>query len=84
VVHEVCAKTRQETIVQEAWAIKGAKEKAGVTFIDLSEADMATLRKEGNYVYKDFAPQINRLYSGDKYRPENFLNEVQVYLGYKP
>ena len=84
VVRDVCAKTRQETIVQEAWAIKGAKEKAGVTFIDLSEADMATLRKEGNYVYKDFAPQINRLYSGDKYRPENFLNEVQVYLGYKP
>jgi TRAP-type C4-dicarboxylate transport system substrate-binding protein len=84
VVHEVCAKTRQETIAQEAWAIKEAKAKAGVTFIDLSEADMATLRKEGNYVYKDFAPQINRLYSGDKYRPENFLNEVQVYLGYKP
>ncbi len=84
VVHEVCAKIRQETIAQEAWAIKEAKAKAGVTFINLSEADMATLRKEGNYVYKDFAPQINRLYSGDKYRPENFLNEVQVYLGYKP
>jgi len=84
VVHEVCAKIRQETIVQEAWAIKEAKAKAGVTFIDLSEADMATLKKEGNWVYKDFASQINRLYSGDKYRPENFMKEVQVYLGYKP
>ena len=84
VVHEVCAKIRQETIVQEAWAIKEARAKAGVTFIDLSEADMATLKKEGNWVYKDFASQINRLYSGDKYRPENFMKEVQVYLGYKP
>ena len=84
VVHEVCAKIRQETIAQETWAIKEAKAKAGVTFIDLSEADMATLKKEGNWVYKDFAPQINRLYSGDKYRPENFMKEVQVYLGYKP
>ncbi len=84
VVHEICAKTRQETITQEAWAIKEAKAKAGVTFIDLSEADMATLQKEGNTVYKDFAPQINKLYPGDKYRPKDFLKEVQVYLGYKP
>ncbi len=84
VVHDVCAKIRQETIAQETWAIKEAKAKAGVTFIDLSAEDMATLRKEGNYVYKDFAPQINRLYSDDNYRPENFLQEVQVYLGYKP
>jgi len=84
VVHEVCAKIRQETIAQETWAIKEAKAKAGVTFIDLSEADMATLKKEGNWVYKDFEPQINRLYSGDKYRPENFMKEVQVYLDYKP
>jgi TRAP-type C4-dicarboxylate transport system substrate-binding protein len=84
VVRDVCKKTRQETIVQEAWAIKGAKEKAGVTFIDLAEADMATLQKEGNTVYKDFAPQINKLYPGDKYRPKDFLKEVQDYLGYKP
>ncbi len=84
VVRDVCKKTRQETIVQEAWAIKEAKAKAGVTFINLSEADMATLQKEGNTVYKDFAPQINKLYPGDKYRPKDFLKEVQDYLGYKP
>ncbi len=84
VVHEVCAKYRQEAIAQEAWAIEEAKEKAGVTFIDLSEADMAILKKESNTVYKDLAPKINKLYSGDKYRPEDFLKEVQDYLGYKP
>ncbi|HKI48088.1 MAG TPA: TRAP transporter substrate-binding protein DctP, partial [Desulfobacteria bacterium] len=84
VVHEVCAKIRQETIAQETWAIKEAKAKAGVTFIDLSEEDMSTLRREGNTVYAEFAPQINKLYSDDKYRPANFLKEVEDYLGYKP
>jgi TRAP-type C4-dicarboxylate transport system substrate-binding protein len=84
VVHEVCAEYRQEDVAQEAWAIKEAKEKAGVTFFELSEADMATLQKEGNAVYKDFAPEINKLYPGDQYRPKDFLKEVQQYLGYKP
>ena len=84
VVHEVCAKIRQETIAQETWAINEAKAKAGVTFFDLSEGDMNTLRREGNTVYADFAPEINRLYSDDNYRPANFLKEVEDYLGYKP
>ena len=80
VVHDVCAKIRQEIIAEEAWAIKEAKEKTGVTFIELSEADMAALRKEGNTIYEDFAPEINKLYPGDSYRPEDFLKEVQDYL----
>lgn len=84
VVHEVCAKYRGETIAQEAWSIKEAKAKAGVTFIELSDADMAILRKEGNKVYKDFAPEINKLYPGDQYRPKDFLKEVQDYLSDKP
>jgi len=80
VVHEVCAKYRQEAIAQETWAIKGAKEKAGVTFFDLPDADIAILKKEGETVYKKFAPQINKLYPGDKYRPKDFLKEVADYL----
>ena len=81
VVHEVCAKYRQEAIGQEAWAIKEAKEKVGVTFFDLPDVDIATLKKEGKTVYREFAPQINKLYPGDKYRPKDFLKEVEDYLG---
>jgi len=84
VVHDVCKKIRAETAQQETDSIRDAKEKEGVAFFDLSEGDMATLRKEGNNVYKDFAPEINKLYPGDTYRPKNFLEEVQGYMGYKP
>ncbi len=84
VVHDVCAQIRKETVVQEAWAIEEAKAKAGVTFFDLSEEDHNTLKREGNSVYKDFAPEINQLYPSDTYRPKDFLKEVQDYLGYKP
>ncbi len=84
VVRDVCAQTRKETVKQEAWAYKGAKEKAGVTFFDLSKKDHDILKKEGNIVYKEFAPEINKLYPTDTYRPKNFLKEVQDYMGYKP
>jgi TRAP-type C4-dicarboxylate transport system substrate-binding protein len=84
VVHEVCKNIRSETVQQETDSIRDAKAKEGVEFFDLSEGDMATLAKEGNTVYKDFAPEINKLYSGDTYRPKNFLEEVQGYMGYKP
>ncbi|MCP4622599.1 MAG: C4-dicarboxylate ABC transporter substrate-binding protein, partial [bacterium] len=46
--------------------------------------EMAILTKEANSVHVKFAPEINKLYKGDKYRPENFLKEVQDYMGYKP
>ena len=84
VVHEVCKKSRAETVQQETDSIRDAKAKEGVEFFDLSEGDMHTLRKEGNEVYKDFAPEINKLYPGDTYRPKNFLEEVEGYMGYKP
>ena len=44
---------------------------------------MATLEKEGHKVYADFAAEINKLYPGDTYRPKNFLEEVEGYMGYK-
>ena len=43
---------------------------------------MATLKAESNTVFKDFAPEINKLYPGDTYRPADYLKEVQVYMGY--
>jgi TRAP-type C4-dicarboxylate transport system substrate-binding protein len=83
VVKEVCVKIREETVAQEFEQIELAK-KAGVEFITLSDADMATLRKKGNEVYPTYAPEINKLNPGDKYRPNNYLEEVQGFIGYKP
>jgi TRAP-type C4-dicarboxylate transport system substrate-binding protein len=83
VVKEVCVKIREETVAQEFEQIELAK-KSGVEFITLSDADMATLRKKGNEVYPTYAPEINNLNPGDKYRPNNYLEEVQGFIGYKP
>lgn len=82
VVHEVCAKIRQETIVQEQEEIAKAKA-AGIEFFTLPESEMATLKTEGDMVHKNFAAEINTLYPGDTYRPADFLNEVQTFIGYK-
>lgn len=72
VIHEECANTRQLTREQEAREIAKAKEN-GVEFFQLPEADMATLRQEGNAVHKEWASQIG---------PE-YLKKVQDFLGYK-
>jgi len=80
-VHDVCAKIREETKQQEIDEIAKAKA-AGIQFFKLSDADMATLKTEANTVYKDFAPEINKLYPGDTYRPADYLKEVEVYMGY--
>ncbi|MFH1117269.1 MAG: TRAP transporter substrate-binding protein [Pseudomonadota bacterium] len=83
VVREVCAKIRKETVQQETDEIENAK-KAGIEFISLSKEEMATLRKQGDSVQQKYAPEINKLYDGDTYRPANYLEEVQGYIGYKP
>jgi TRAP-type C4-dicarboxylate transport system substrate-binding protein len=83
VVHEVCAKIRKETVQQEIDEIEAAK-KSGVEFISLTKDEMDTLKKLGDSVHKKFAPEINKLYPGDTYRPANFLEEVDGFLGYKP
>jgi TRAP-type C4-dicarboxylate transport system substrate-binding protein len=83
-VHDVCAEARKADKQQEAEQIKAAKEKYGVEFVKLSDADMQTLITQANSVHQEFAPEINKSYSGDKYQPENYLMEVQNYMGYKP
>ncbi len=83
VVHEVCAQIRKETVQQEVDEIEAAK-KAGIEFISLPKEEMDTLRKLGDAVHKKYAPEINKLYPGDKYRPVDFLEEVDGFIGYKP
>jgi len=80
-VHDVCAKIRAETVQQEVDEIEKAKA-AGIQFFKLSDAEMATLKAEANTVYKDFAPEINKLYPGDTYRPADYLKEVEDLMGY--
>jgi len=80
-VHEVCAKIRNETRQQEVDEIEKAKA-AGIEFFKLSDADMATLKKQGDKTHQAFAEEINKLYPGDTYRPENYLKEVQDLMGY--
>ncbi|MDX2499513.1 MAG: TRAP transporter substrate-binding protein [Deltaproteobacteria bacterium] len=83
-VRDMCAEARIAAKKQEAEQIPAAKEKYGVEFFKLSDKDMATLTKQANAVHVKFAPEINKNYSADKYKPANFLKEVQDYMGYKP
>ncbi|MCG6894175.1 MAG: TRAP transporter substrate-binding protein [Desulfobacteraceae bacterium] len=83
VVHDVCADIRAQTKQQEIDEINKAKA-AGIEFITLPDEDMAFLKQKGNVAHVEYAPEINKLYDGDSYRPDNFLKEVQDYMGYKP
>ena len=80
-VHDVCAKIRAETVQQETDEIEKAKA-AGIEFFKLSDAEMATLKQEGDKTHQAFAAEINNLNPGDTYQPKNYLEEVQVYMGY--
>ncbi len=81
VVHDVCADIRKQTVQQEIDQIAAAKAK-GIEFFTLSDAEMKTLKTQGNAAHDKFAGEINKLKSGDTYRPDNFLKEVQEYIGY--
>jgi len=80
-VHDVFAKNRPEGRAQEAAQIADAKGK-GIEFFQLSEAEMVQLKKMSDSVHQNFAKEINTLYKGDKYRPANYLKEVQDFMGY--
>jgi TRAP-type C4-dicarboxylate transport system substrate-binding protein len=80
---EIAAKIRQETRQQEADEIEKAKA-AGIQFFKLSDAEMAILDKQGDVAHQQYAAEINKLYEGDKYRPANYLKEVQDFVGYQP
>jgi len=81
-VHDVCIKIREETKQQELDEIAKAQTEGKIEFFKLSDTDMTTLKAESNTVFKEFAPEINKLYPGDTYRPADYLKEVQVYMGY--
>jgi TRAP-type C4-dicarboxylate transport system substrate-binding protein len=83
VVHDVCADIRNQTKIQEAVEIMKAS-KSGIEFYTLPEKDYEVLREQGNAVHDKYAEEINKLYSGDAYRPANYLKEVQDYMGYTP
>jgi TRAP-type C4-dicarboxylate transport system substrate-binding protein len=78
-VHDVCAKSRQKTKTEEMANIEKAKA-AGVTFFKLSDQEMALLKEQSQGTYEKYAPEINRVYPGDTYKPDNYLKEVQDYL----
>lgn len=83
VVHDVSAQIREETKQQELDEI-GKAQAAGIEFFQLSDGEMAILQKQGNAVHEKYAEEINKLYDGDTYQPDNFLKEVQEYMGYQP
>jgi TRAP-type C4-dicarboxylate transport system substrate-binding protein len=81
-VHDVCADIRKQAKSQEEDEI--AKSKAGgVTFFTLPPADMDALRKMGDPVHFKYSKEINQLHPSDTYRPQDFLREVQEFMGYK-
>jgi hypothetical protein len=43
---------------------------------------MATLKAQGDKTHQAFAAEINKLYPGDTYRPANYMEEVQDFIGY--
>jgi TRAP-type C4-dicarboxylate transport system substrate-binding protein len=83
-VKDACAQARIAAKQQELEQRQIAQKQYGVEFFQLSKADMQTLTKEADVVHKEFAPEINKLYSSDQYRPKDYLKEVQDYMGYKP
>jgi hypothetical protein len=80
-VHDVCASIRQQTVKQEDEEIAKAKG-AGIEFFKLSDEDMAWIKSNGDVAHKKYADEINKLYPGDTYRPQNYLKEVQDFMGY--
>ena len=83
VVAEVSADIRNQCRIQEDEQIANAKA-AGIEFFRLSDAGMNVLHRHGDVVHQKYAGEINKLYAGDTYRPNNFLKEVQDSMGYKP
>lgn len=83
-VKEECAKARVAAKEQELQQRSAAQQNYGVEFFKLSDAEMNILTQEADSVHQAFASEINKNYKGDKYRPDNFLQEVQDYMGYKP
>jgi TRAP-type C4-dicarboxylate transport system substrate-binding protein len=83
-VRDMCAEARVAAKEQEMQQRKAAADKYGVEFFQLSDGDMKTLIGQASAVHQEFASAINKNYSADQYKPANFLQEVQDYMGFKP
>jgi len=83
VVRDVSADIRVQTREQEKVEIEKSKA-AGIQFFRLSDAGMDLLHRHGDVVHQKYASEINKLRSGDTYRPADYLKEVQDLMGYKP
>lgn len=81
VVHDIAAKSRAEAKQQEADEIAKATA-AGIQFFKLSDDEMGWIKGKGDAAHVKYADEINRLYPGDTYRPDNYLKQVQEYMGY--
>jgi TRAP-type C4-dicarboxylate transport system substrate-binding protein len=81
-IHDVSADIRKQAKGQEEEEIAKAKA-AGVTFFTLPAADMDALRKMGDPVHFKYSKEINLLYPSDTYKPQDYLKEVQDFMGYK-
>jgi TRAP-type C4-dicarboxylate transport system substrate-binding protein len=73
VIREECAKSREATRKQEDTEIAKAKA-AGIEFIQLSQADMDTLRKQSAAVFREWDDKIGI----------DYLKKVEALMGYKP
>ncbi len=82
VVQDVAAEYRRQGAQQED-EIKQKIVKEGIQVFKLPENEMAILRQKGTAVHDQYAAEINKLYPGDTYRPDNYLKDVQDFLGYK-
>ena len=81
-VHDVSARIRKEVRVQEKTQIAKAKEN-GVSFYTLPEKDKEFLKEKAADVHDKYAKEINKTYPGDTYKPDNYLQEVQEYMGFQ-
>ncbi len=81
VVHDVCAEYRAKGALQEIEVRNRLKEE-GIKLLKIPQNEMIILQREGDRVHEAYSGEINRLYPGDTYRPDNYLEEVQVFLGY--
>ncbi|THB75881.1 MAG: TRAP transporter substrate-binding protein [Desulfobacteraceae bacterium] len=78
-VHDVCAENRKATAKWEMENIDASKA-GGVQFYKLSDAEMGILKDQSKGTYEKYAGEINKIYPGDKYKPANYLKEVQDFL----
>jgi TRAP-type C4-dicarboxylate transport system substrate-binding protein len=82
-VHDVCADYRKQGAEQEI-EVRNKILKQGIQVFKLPAKEMDILRKKGTVVHEKYAPEIDKLYPSDTYRPAHYLKEVQDFLGYKP